>query len=401
MFVKLILTRLPDIGIIFKGSDEKDEIEKQSSVLPRADIFVFISPDFSVPAILILINSGGFHMKTTLLKRAAALGLSAIMGMAMLSGCASKTASDTQSPSSETEESYSIGVMQYADHPSLDNCKIGFIKGLEEEGIVEGKNLKLTASSAQGDDALNTQIAQNFVNSGVDLVCGIATPSAMAAYNACYESGIPVVFNAVSDPVAAGLAVSETEPMDGITGVSDQLPVEEQLKMIRSILPEATKIGIIYTTSEVNSVSTIETYKQLAPDYGFEIIERGVGNAAEISQALDGILGDVDCISNMTDNTVVNNLPLELEKASAANKPVFGSEEEQVVNGCLASAGIDYIELGKKAGIMAAKILRGEDIANIPYETMENSKLTINTTVADQLGITIADDILNSAELTE
>ena len=338
-------------------------------------------------------------MKTTILKKVAALGLTAIMGMSLLAGCSGSAPADTAS--TEAETSYKVGVMQYADHPSLDNCKDGFIQGLKAEGIEEGVNLELTTSSAQGDDALNTQIAQNFVNSGVDLVCGIATPSAMAAYNACYESDIPVVFNAVSDPIAAGLAISETEPMDLITGVSDQLPVEEQLKMIRAILPEAKTIGIIYTTSEVNSVSTIETYKQLAPDYGFEIVERGVSNAAEIAQALDSILGEVDCISNMTDNTVVNNLPLELEKANEANVPVFGSEEEQVVNGCLASAGIDYIELGKKAGVMAAKILRGEDVANIPYETMESSKITINPAVADQLGITISDEVLSGADIVE
>ncbi len=342
-------------------------------------------------------------MKTGLLKKIAAIGISATMAVTMLAGCGGST-NDTTADTNGTEnsgESYKVGVMQYADHPSLDNCKEGFIEGLKDEGLVEGENLEITASSAQGDDALNTQIAQNLVNSGVDLVCGIATPSAMAAYNACFEKGIPVVFNAVSDPIAAELAISETEPMEGITGVSDQLPVEEQLKMIKSILPDASKIGIIYTTSEVNSVSTIETYKQLAPDYGFEIVERGVSNASEISQALDSILDEVDCISNMTDNTVVNNLPLELEKANEAGKPVFGSEEEQVINGCLASAGIDYIELGKKAGVMAAKILRGENIKNIPYETMEKSKITVNTSVAEQLGITISEDVLSTAEKTE
>lgn len=110
------------------------------------------------------------------------------------------------------------------------------------------------------------------------------------------------------------------------------------------------KIGIVYTTSEANSVSTIETYKNLAGQYGFEIVEKGISNAAELPQAMDILAGEADCISNMTDNTVVNNLPVVLEKAGARNIPVFGSEEEQVGNGCIASAGIDYIELGKKAG---------------------------------------------------
>ena len=115
----------------------------------------------------------------------------------------------------------------------------------------------------KGDDSTNTQIAQQFVSQGMDLVCGIATPSAQACYNAAYEAKIPVIFNAVSDPVAAKLAESDTQAMDGITGVSDMLPVDEQLKLIREMLPDAKKkIGILYTTSEANSVSTIERYNK-------------------------------------------------------------------------------------------------------------------------------------------
>ena len=230
-------------------------------------------------------------------------------------------------------------------------------------------------------------------------VCGIATPSAQACYNAAYEAKIPVIFNAVSDPVAAKLAESDTQAMDGITGVSDMLPVDEQLKLIREMLPEAKKIGILYTTSEANSVSTIETYKQKVGEYGFELVEKGITNAAEIPQAVDLLVSEVDCISNMTDNTVVENLPILLEKATAKNIPVFGSEEEQVGNGCIASAGIDYIELGKKAGVMAARVLKGEDVKNIPYETLTESKITINTDAAEKIGVTIPQSITDRAEV--
>lgn len=331
------------------------------------------------------------------LKRAAMIGLSAVLSAGVLAGCGTQNSAGSQSNANESEKVYKVGVVQYADHPSLDNCREGFIQGLEAEGIVEGTNLEITSKSAQGDDALDTQIAQSFVNAKMDLVCGIATPSAMALYNACYEKNIPVIFNAVSDPVAANLAKSKTEAMPGITGVSDELPVTEQLKLIREIMPDAKKIGIIYTTSEANSVSTIETYKEQAGEYGFEIVERGISNAAEIPQAADVILGEVDCITNLTDNTVVDNLPVVLEKANAANIPVFGSEEEQVGNGCIASAGIDYIELGKIAGEMAAKVLKGEDIANMPYKTITESKVTVNEQVASKLGIVIPEELLAAA----
>lgn len=330
----------------------------------------------------------------TYLKRAAIIGMSAVLSAGVLAGCGNQTDVAVQQ---SNEEVYKIGIAQYADHPSLDNCREGFIQGLEEEGFTEGNNLELTVKSAQADDAMNTQIAQNFVNDDMDLVCGIATPTAMALYNACYEKDIPVIFNAVSDPVAANLAKSKTEAMPGITGVSDELPVTEQLKLIRAVMPEAKKIGIIYTTSEANSVSTIETYKEQAGEYGFEIVARGVSNASEIPQAADVILGEVDCITNLTDNTVVDNLPVVIEKANAANIPVFGSEEEQVGNGCIASAGIDYIELGKIAGKMAARVLKGENVADMPYETITESKITVNEAVASALNVVIPSDILDSA----
>lgn len=234
-----------------------------------------------------------------------------IISILLITGCSNFGGNDLKKQQSDK---YKIGIVQYADHTTLEDCKTGFIEGLANEGFVSGDNLEIIQKSAQGDSSLNTQIVQNFVNSKVNLVFGIATPSAMTSYNYCYENKIPVVFGAVSDPVKANLAKSETEPMDGITGVSDQPPVEKQLELIRKILPDAKKIGIIYTTNESNSQSTLNIYKEKASEFGFEIIEKGISNASEISQAIDIVLGQADCISNLTDNIVVNNLPVMLER---------------------------------------------------------------------------------------
>lgn len=326
----------------------------------------------------------------SLTKRIIAAAAVAALGVTVLGGCGGQT----EEQSGEAKK-YEVAVLQYADHPSLDNCLEGFKLGLDESGI----SYEIEEQSAKNDDSTNTQIAQQIAAKKPDIVCGIATQSAQACYNACYEAGIPVIFNAVSDPVAAKLAESETQAMDGITGVSDKLPVEAQLELIREMLPEAQKIGILYTTSEANSISTIADYKEKAPEYGFEIVEKGITNAAEIPQAADVLLAQVDCVTNMTDNTVVDNLPVLIEKANAAKIPVFGSEEEQVGNGCIAAAGIDYIELGKQAGRIAARVLNGEDISAIPYETMTESKITVNTDAAALLGIEIPQSITDKAEV--
>lgn len=315
--------------------------------------------------------------------------MTGIMVLCLLAGCGG---------TGEKADVLKIGITQISDHPSLDNCREGFIEGLASEGFVDGENIEIEFKSASDDMAANTQIAGAFAASGKDLVCGIATPSAQALYAACAEKGIPVIFNAVSDPVAAKLAKSETEPFAGITGVSDSLPVSDQLELIRKVLPDAKTIGIIYSTAEANSVSTIEVYKAEAPNYGFEIEAVGIGSEAEVAQAADVLASKVDCISNMTDNTVVAALAVVLDKANTAGIPVFGSEEEQVKNGCIASAGLDYIELGKQAGVMAARVLSGESIDTIPYETLKESKITVNPDVAAKLGITIPEDVLEAAE---
>ena len=155
------------------------------------------------------------------------------------------------------EKTYTIGIAQFAEHPSLDNCREGFIQGLAEKGYVEGENVKFIIQNAQADMGMTQQIAQQLAQK-CDLVCAIATPMAQAAFNACMDSGVPVIYTAVSDPVAAMLADSEGKSDKNITGTCDLLPVEAQLKLIRSFLPDATKIGILYTTSETNSESQLK-----------------------------------------------------------------------------------------------------------------------------------------------
>lgn len=291
------------------------------------------------------------------------------------------------------EGSFKIGIAQFAQHGSLENCREGFLEGLAEEGFVEGKNLEVDYQNAEADMGNANTIAQGFVANKVDLMCAIATPSAQACYNAAMKTDIPTIYTAVTDPVAAELAKDDQMPSGNVTGTSDKLPVEAQLKMIREMLPEAKTIGILYTTSEVNSESSIKEYESLVDKYGFTLETAGVATIADVPSAADTLLAKVDCLNNLTDNTVVSALPTILDKASKKNIPVFGSEIEQVKIGCMASEGIEYIELGKQTGRMAAKVLKGEAKADdMKFETITESSLYLNTKVAENLGITISDD---------
>lgn len=294
---------------------------------------------------------------------------------------------------------FTIGIGQFAEHGSLDNCRIGFLQGLADEGIVEGENLTILYENAQADGGTASQIMDNFIAKKADIICAIATPMAQSAYGAAKKNDIPVIFTAVNDPVMAELANADGTPVGEVTGTSDKLPVEKQLEMIRALLPEAKKIGIMYSTSEINSVSTIEEYKAAAPEYGFEIVESGISATADIPLAADSLLEKVDCINNLTDNTVVSALQVILDKAGKKNIPVFGSEVEQVKVGCLAAVGLDYVSLGEQTGKMAAQVLKGEKKASeMNFETVKDgAAFYANNVVAENLGITIPDDLRENA----
>jgi putative ABC transport system substrate-binding protein len=326
---------------------------------------------------------GGYVMKKII-----AVILVMVFAAAIFGGCNKKD-----------EGVVTIGIGQFAEHASLDNCREGFLAGLEEAGYKEGENLKVLVENASADTGTAAQIADNFISRKVDLICAIATPMAQSAYGAAKNTKIPVIFTAVTDPVIAELAKEDKTPTGNTTGTSDKLPVKEQLNMIRAILPEAKKIGIMYSTSEANSISAIEEYKSLAGNYGFEIVESGIATTADIPLAADNLLGKVDCISNLTDNTVVSSLPLILEKAAQRNIPVFGSEVEQVKIGCLAAEGLDYFDLGKQTGRMAAQVLKGERKASeMKYEIIEEASFYCNKAAADNLGITIPEDLVSEAK---
>lgn len=325
--------------------------------------------------------------------------MAALITAALLSGCSGNTSQTGGASKDASDSSYTIGIGQFAAHGSLDNCREGFLLGLSEAGIKEGENLTVLYENAQSDGAMASQIITNFASQKVDLICGIATPMAQSAYGVGRKNNIPVIYTAVTDPVAAELANADGTPVGEVTGTSDTLPVEQQLQMIRTILPDAKTIGIMYTTSEVNSLSTIAQYKELAPQYGFEIAETGISVTADVPLAADSMLSKVDCVTNLTDNTLVSSLPVILDKANKLNIPVFGSEIEQVKIGCLAAMGLDYIDLGKQTGKMAAAVLKGEKKASeMNFEVIKEASFYGNTKVAENLGITLPEELTSTAK---
>lgn len=294
--------------------------------------------------------------------------------------------SGTENNTDGKDEKVTVGIIQYISHPSLDNCYNGVVAALNEkygDNIVIDRQIGSDASA----DADCEAYAKAMVAANVDMIVAIATPAALTAYAATEGTDIPVIFCAVSDPVAPGLVASLDNPGGACSGTSDILDLEAQVDLIQSMQPDVKYIGILYTTSEANSITQLGRLEEIAAKRGIDVISSGVQNAADIPAAAVALANKVDCINNFTDNNVVNNLTVVLEAAADAGIPVYGSEVEQVKNGCLASMSIDYVALGKVTGEMAVEVLEGADISTMAVRTISEATPVINTEVLNSLSI--------------
>lgn len=316
----------------------------------------------------------------------------------LLAGCGNSGDSDKEK-TDDGKKTYKIGIIQQMEHPALDSAREGLEKYLK--GKSDAK-FEITVKNAQGDNGTADTIAKQFVSKDVDLIYSIATNASQAAVNATGGTDIPVVFNAVTDGVEAKLVTSNEKPGGNVTGVSDAAPLEKQLEMIRELLPEAKKIGMIYNIGEVNGKLQVKQVEKLASKYNFKIVKKGVSATTEIATAAEQLAGDVDCIYNITDNMVVSATASITDKANAKNIPVFAAEDGQMKAGLLASDSISYEKLGEQAGSVAYDILvNGKKAGDIPVETAKDTTLYINKKVAEQLGIKIPDSLAERATFVE
>ena len=315
-------------------------------------------------------------------KKKIALLVCGLLSMSIFAGCSS---------SSKSDDVKEVGIVQIIQHPALDSANQGFIDGLKEKGFEEGKNLKIESQNAQGKIDVAQQIAGQFVSSNKDLIFSIATPTTQSCLNA--TKTIPVVFSAVTDPVADGIVKDLKNSGNNATGTSDKVNIEEQLELLKKLLPNVKTLGFIYTTSETNSVNQLNELKGLASKFDLTIKEIGVANINEINQNLANASGSIDALYAPTDNNVAASYDLVAKICLDNNVPVMGAEPAIVEKGGFVCKGIDYYELGKMAGYKAAEIFNGKKPSEIPSETMKELKITINTDAAKKLKITIPDDI--------
>lgn len=289
-----------------------------------------------------------------------------------------------------------VAILQYMPHSSLDNCTQGVKNALDAAGIAYDVQI---GSSGSADTDCQSYAEQMASSGNYSAIIAVATPAAVSAYSAVRNasSDIPVIFCAVSDPVSAGLVNSLDAPGNNCTGTADAVDIAGQVQLIKTMQPNIKNLGVIYTTTEANSISQLATLKAECDANGINLVQKGINEASELQAVAVSLVNEVDAITNLTDNNVVDNMSVVLEQANQKGIPIYGSEIEQVKKGCLASASIDYVALGEKTGQIAVDVLGGKSAATYPVVTVSDSFVVVNPDVASTLGITIPAE-LNDAE---
>ncbi|WP_428623429.1 ABC transporter substrate-binding protein [Sedimenticola sp.] len=288
-----------------------------------------------------------------------------------------------------------VAITQIVEHPALDAVRQGVKDELAERGFVFGKNLQWSYESAQGSPSTAAQIARKFAGDRPDLVIGISTPSAQTL--AASARDIPLIFSAVTDPLAAKLVNNLENPGGLITGTSDALPLERHLDLIAEIVPTTQRLGVLFNPGEANSVSSVNQLKAAAAKRGWEIVEGGAAKSAEVLAAARSLVGKVDAIYVPTDNTVVSAFESVVRVGQQAKLPVIAGDTSSVERGAAAAVGFNYYDVGRQTGRMAAQVLNGEKPGDIPVETVQKTELYLNPASAEKMGVTLSPALIARA----
>ncbi|NLA58139.1 MAG: ABC transporter substrate-binding protein [Firmicutes bacterium] len=293
------------------------------------------------------------------------------------------------------EDKIKIGITQIVEHPALDAARQGFIDELAAFGYDEGRVI-YDMQNAQGDFATAQAIAEKFVQGSVDLILAIATPTAQATANVTQD--IPILITAVTDPVAAGLVESIEVPGTNVTGTSDLTPVAKQLELLKTIAPQAKRVGVLYNPGEANSLVQLDLAREAAAKLGLSLVEIPVDNSSSVYQSAQSAVGRVDVLYVPTDNTVVSALESVVIVAENAKLPLIVGETDSVRRGALATISIDYYNLGRQTGRMALEILeKGADPAVMPIQYLEDVELVLNLGAARRMGVELPAELVAEA----
>jgi putative ABC transport system substrate-binding protein len=291
-----------------------------------------------------------------------------------------------------------VAILQYVEHPALDAVRLGFVEILQQEQ----PQVEVVYYNAQGQLATAVQAAQKAASDKSALIAAIGTPAAQAALRSAKAKGIPLIFGAVSDPQSAGLCPKDGEDPSA-SGVTDFVDPMQSLAMMRRMMPQLKKLGLIYNPSESNSNFVVAALRQLAPHFDIELAEASVSSSKEVAAAAQSLVGQVQAFYQPSDNTVALALPLlaKIGRQKEVPAPVFVADANLLQEGAVAALSADYKEVGKQMGKMAVKLLRGAGLASLPIESPEHVDVYVNESLLDPFHLKPNSDTIDAAKVGE
>ena len=293
-------------------------------------------------------------------------------------------------------EPKTIAITEFIEHPALDAIRKGLEDELAAQGLADESAVRFVFRSADGRIGRAEEIAQAFASSRPDVIVAISTPSAQAAARATRET--PIVFAAVSDPIAADLVENPAAPGGNVTGVSDHAPITRNLELVREVLPTVRRLGVVYTPSEDNSVILVERLKEAAARHDLTVVEGRAVSETDVGMATEGLVDRVDALYVPADNTAMAALDAIISIAEAHDLPLLTSDVNAVPRGALAALGFNYYEVGRQTGRIVARILAGEDPGTIPVEPVRQTELYLNQRAAAAMGVSLPAALLARAK---
>lgn len=299
-----------------------------------------------------------------------------------------------------TGDPIKIGICQIVEHPALDAVRQGVIDSLSAAGFTDGVDVTYLVANAQGDMGTALAIAQDFRAQNVDLVVAIATPTAQAAVQVFSGTDTPVIFAAVTDPVAAGLVVSADDPSgnENVTGTSDRIPVASDIALLKELSPDIKRIGIIYNPGEANSVVLTDLAVAAAGELGLTIVKAVADNSANVPIAAQSLSGRVDAFYVTTDNTVVSAIGSVVAAAEEAKIPFLVADPTSLASGVTLATGFDYYQHGLLTGSVVQQVLAGSKPNEIPVTYQSGSQIVLNLDAAEKIGFVFPQTIIAKAD---
>lgn len=290
-----------------------------------------------------------------------------------------------------------VAITQFVEHVAADAVRQGLLEELAQKGYKEGENLTVSFENAQGNAATAGQIALKFVGLKPDVIVAITTPSAQAMVKTVGKDSTPIVFSAVTDPVKAGLVSSLQDHKDHVTGVMDAPPIKEQMAFIKTLLPEAKTIGVLYNPGDNGSVTSLDAIQEQAKAQGFTVLEATSIKSSDVQAAVLQLVGKVDAIYVPLDNMIVSSMPAVSSIALKHNLPLFSADSGSVEAGAFACLGYSYTQAGKKTGEIVSEILEGQDPAKIVVASPGITDVFINRNALEKLKIILPESVRNQA----